>query len=434
MTTISTPSLASIQREKPRCASVRMAYLISQYPAISHTFILREINYLKNNNNLVYTASINAPDRPVEQLTTEEQLEANNTFYIKKAGIWAALKSHLRGFTQSPRTYTNGLRYAIGLAGFDLKKMLWNTFYFTEALMLTQWMQRNTLDHLHVHFATAASTVALIARQLYSFGFSFTAHGPDEFYQVDHYHLSEKIAAADFVCCIGSFARSQLMKLSDPLHWDKFEISPLGVDLDRFAARPTPQETNEHEIICVGRLVPAKGQRILIEACARLIRCGRPIHLRLVGDGPDRIMLEQTVQEWGLNDRIHFEGAVNQDRIRALYERADIFALASFAEGIPVVLMEAMAMEIPCVTTRITGIPELIRDGQDGLLVAPSDSEDLARAIARLLDDKDLRQRIGQQGRLRVGDKYHLAHNTEHLRQIFHRRVGQPTQLKAQAF
>jgi glycosyltransferase involved in cell wall biosynthesis len=216
------------------------------------------------------------------------------------------------------------------------------------------------------------------------------------------------------------------MKLSAPKNWDKFEVCPLGVDPDRFQPISFREAPKPPEVICVGRLVPAKGQHILIKAMAVLRDAGVSVRLRLVGDGPDRASLEAQTRELALEDRIIFEGAVNMDRVKALYRDADIFALASFAEGIPIVLMEAMAMEIPCVTTRITGIPELIRSDIDGILVAPSDEQELAEAIRRLAEDPDLRRSLGQAGRKRVVDKYHLGRNTERLADIFRRRLAPP--------
>ncbi len=181
-----------------------------------------------------------------------------------------------------------------------------------------------------------------------------------------------RVSTAEVVCAIGLYARSQLMKISDPALWGKIKVTPLGVDPSVFTPRVFRAESQVFDVICVGRLVPAKGQHVLLSAVARLLAKGRALTLRLVGDGPDRRSLEAAAQQAGIQDQVIFEGAINQDRIRDLFEKADVFALASFAEGIPVVLMEAMAMEIPCVSTWITGIPELIRDSIDGLLVAPS--------------------------------------------------------------
>ncbi len=406
---------------------IGMGYLVSQYPAISHTFILREVLHLRRANFDIQVASINEPDRPTDQLTEEEQQEAETTFYIKRAGPGRAVGAHLATLLRHPLAYLRGLIFALSLDGADLGRLLWNFFYFTEALLIGRWLQARRLTHLHMHFATAASSVGLIAGRIFPITLSLTVHGPDEFYDVSHYHLTEKIAGADFVCCIGTFARSQLMKLSTPNQWDKFEVSPLGIDPEIFAPRPFREQPSPFEILCVGRLVPAKGQHVLIKAVAHLRDQGRAVHLTLVGDGPDRPSLEAAVCAAGLQENVRFAGAVNQDSIRALYEQADAFSLASFAEGIPVVLMEAMAMEVPCVTTRITGIPELIRHGVDGLLVAPSDADELADELAQLMDNPEKRLQLGRQGRERVVEKYNLPRNVRRLEQIFRRRLEQKT-------
>ncbi len=404
-------------------AQVRLAYLVSRYPAVSHTFILREVRQLRALGFEIHTASINAPDRTAEQLTAEEREETAATYYVKAHGVPGAVIAHLAALGSWPLAYLGGMIFAMRLGGTDLRGLVYSLLYFVEAVMVGRWMEKKKLTHLHVHFATPASNVGLIAAQVYQISFSFTVHGPDEFYDVSHYRLAEKIAGASFICCIGSYARSQLMKLSPTFEWDKFEVSPLGVDSAAFTPRLFRDQPETFELICVGRLVPAKGQHILIAALHRLVQEGRRLHLRLVGDGPDRGSLEEMVKRDGLQERVIFEGAVNQDRIRDLYREADAFVLASFAEGIPVVLMEAMAMEIPCVTTFITGIPELIRDGVDGLLVPPSDVEALAGAISKLMDDAVLRRELGKQGRARVMDKYDLQRNCARLAGIFQRRL-----------
>jgi len=403
---------------------LKLAYLISQYPAVSHTFIHREISYLRQLGMDVKVGSINDPDRADADMTAEEVGEKESTYYVKSHGAFGALQAHLHALFFRPVAYVKGLLFALSLATFDVKKTGFNLLYFVEAIMVGYWMEKNDSEHLHVHFATPASTVGMIASQVFSITYSFTVHGPDEFYNTSEYYLTEKIRRAKFICCIGTYARSQMMKLSLPTDWHKFEVSPLGVDLDKFAPRSIETPSERFEILCVGRLVPAKGQHILVQACQKLIAEGRDIHLRFVGDGPDRACLEQAVYNNKLQGRVTFEGAVNQDKIRAFYNQADVFALASFAEGIPVVLMEAMAMEIPCISTKITGIPELIRDGVDGILVAPSDVGALANAISCLMDDFEHRKMVGENGRKRVAQKYHLQNNTQKLAEIFQRCLG----------
>ena len=403
--------------------SLRVAYLVSRYPALSHAFILREVRGLRARGIAVSVASINDPDRPADRLTDEERDEAAATFYVKRAG-WRGALGALGWAARRPRAAWSALRYALHLGGSDLRRVTYGVFYFLEAAILGRWLAARELSHLHVHFATPAATVGLILTRLAPITLSLTVHGPDEFYDVPGYRLRDKLEAAAFVLCIGHFARSQCRLVAPDADPAKFEIAPLGVDPAQFAPRPARRPAAPFEILCVGRLVGAKGQSVLIEAVDRLTRSGRRVCLRLVGDGPDRDRLQIDVARRHLADVVVFEGGVAQDHIRALYAQADAFALASFAEGIPVVLMEAMAMEIPCVTTAITGIPELIRDGRDGLLVAPSDVAALSAALARLIDDPALARRLGAAGRQRVLDAYHLPRNLDRLAGIFRRRLA----------
>jgi glycosyltransferase involved in cell wall biosynthesis len=400
-----------------------LAYLISTYPTLSMTFVLREVRTLRELGFRVETASINPPDRPADELTQVEVDEAKRTYCVKQHRLSGATVAKLQTVFGNFGGYWRGVGLAFRLAGLDLRRLYLNLMYFIEALMVGQWMKRKGLRHLHVHLASQAASVGLFVRTVFGFGYSLTVHGPDEFYDADRQMLTEKIRAADFLCCISSFARSQLMKLSPYEHWSKFVVSPLGVDPETFAPRPERAAPETFEILCVGRLIPAKGQHILIDAVERLTQEGRQVRLRLVGSGPDETSLREHAARSAAGEYVIFEGAVNQDRIRDFYAAADAFCLPSFAEGLPVVLMEAMAMELPCATTHIAGIPELIRDGVDGLLVPPSDRDALVTALARLMDDAELRQRMGKSGRARVVEHYDLRRSVERLARIFAERV-----------
>jgi colanic acid/amylovoran biosynthesis glycosyltransferase len=402
---------------------IRIAYLVSTYPAVSLTFILREVQKLRSANFEIHVASINPPECAANGMTSAEQSEAAATFYIKREGVRGALSAHSTVFLNSPKAYLMGLCFALRLGGTDLRRLVFAFCYFVEAIILGHWMESQDLRHLHVHFANPASTVGLILSRSFPIKFSVTVHGPDEFYDTLGQNLAEKMAGASFVCCIGQFARSQLMKLSPPSDWGKFEIGPLGVDPQLFAPRPFRAYPDSLELLCVGRLVPAKGQYILLSVIKRLVKSYPNIRLRLVGDGPDRKGLERSIASNGLSQWVTLEGSVNQDRICDYYRQADIFVLPSFAEGIPVVLMEAMAMEVPCVSTFVAGIPELIRNEIDGILVAPSDDQELARAVQRLIDDPELRRRLGAAGRRRIIEKYDLDRNIARLAEIFTNRI-----------
>lgn len=396
-----------------------LAYLVSQYPALSMVFVVREVHKLRKLGFRIDTASINPSDRPAESLTGEEREEYRRTYYVKSHGPIGAAKAHLQTFLTNLGGYCRGLALVLRLGGLDLSRLSFNLMYFTEALMVGQWMRRQRHTHLHCHLGQQAATVGLYVRCVFGFGFSITVHGPDEFYDAKGQYLAQKIAAADFVICISSFARSQLMLLSPRRHWDKFIVTRLGVDPQLFSLPSQKPSKDIFEILCVGRLTPAKGQHILIDAVDHLVQQGRPVRLRLAGSGPDEPSLREHAAHLAQPARVVFEGAVDQDRIRTLDAAADIFCLPSFAEGVPVVLMEAMAMGIPCVTTNITGIPELIRDGIDGLLVAPSDVDALVEALRKLMDDNALCQRLASSARARILEHYDLHRNVQLLASHF---------------
>lgn len=404
----------------------RIGYLVSQYPATNHTFILREIRQLRARGFDIRVASVRGPDRPANQMTAEEREELAQTWRLLPSGTARVLASNARTLLLHPVAYARGLAFALRLAGFDIPNVIRHLAYLAEAVAAGVWVQRQHLRHIHTHFA---STVALLMSKVFPVEISITIHGPDEFTDPVGFHLTEKIAASRFVCAISRYACSQLMKASHYRQWSKFEVCPLGVDPEVFTPRPDASPVRPRpdpfRIISVGRLAPVKGHHILVSAVDRLLREGRSVHVRLVGDGPERASLAEHVARLGLTDRVVFEGALNQDRVRALYRESDCFVLPSFAEGVPVVLMEAMSMAIPCVTTWITGIPELIENGREGLLAPPSDDEAIAACIARLMDDPELRHRIGQAAREKVLRDYNLARNVERLARVFTERAAQ---------
>jgi colanic acid/amylovoran biosynthesis glycosyltransferase len=396
----------------------RVGYLVTQYPATSHTFILREVLGLRKLGFCIETASINAPDRTGSDLTRDEQFEMQSTMYVKRQGPLKAAAALFRLVWTRPRSFFSAFLVALRIGNGSARDAVTNFCYFGEAALLGTWLEQRQLKHLHVHFANAASTVAMITARAYPITFSMSIHGPDEFYEVSRHALREKTDAVSFICCIGSYARSQLMKVSDPVNWPKYRLAPLGVDPTEFHAKPFRPNPPRWEILCVGRLTPAKGQLVLLQALTLLVKEGRSVHCRFIGDGPGRRGLAEFAARELPVETVTFQGSVIPDSVRDYLYQADLFVLPSFAEGIPVSLMEAMSMEIPCISTLITGIPELIRDGIDGLLVSPSDAIELAKSIGRLMDDADLRYRLGIAGRGRVLARFNLPVNVRALAEI----------------
>ena len=386
----------------------RFAYLVSQYPATSHTFLLREIRALRASGFDLMVVSIRPADRAPDLLTPEEREEWSLTRVVKTFPLLRIGVIQLRVFLARPAAYLRGLASAARMAGWNLPKLASHVAYFAEAVVAGHWMWQEGHRNLHSHFS---STVALLASRVFPLRLSLTIHGSDEFIDPEGFRMAEKVAASSLVCAISQFGRSQIMRFSDPRDWDKIKVLPLGVDPELYSPRPFRADPEVFEIVSVGRLAPVKGFPVMLAAVEQLIRDGRRLRLRLAGDGPQRNALAAEIEKRGLAPHVRLEGSLNSDGILRLYRETDIFAQSSFAEGVPVVLMEAMAMEIPCVATRITGIPELIQDGVNGLLVTPSDINELACAISRLMDDPELRRRLGAQGRLQVLERYNLKRN-----------------------
>src|ERR1017187_6015062 len=377
--------------------------------------MLREVRFLRQLGIEIQVASIRNPDRDPGLMTAAEQEEARSTYYVKSSGLFGLVLAHLHTLVSRPA------RYLRGLAGALRNEALSGLFYFIEAVAVGYWMRRHDLSHVHTHYASA---VGVLVGRIFPVTLSIAFHGPAEFEDPAGSRLAEKVRASLFCCAISQYGVSQMMYACGYPEWPKLELTTLGVDPNRFQPRPFRPSPSPFQIICVGRLAPVKGLHLLIWAMAALVKEARHIRLRLAGDGPERVALRQDVENRGLSDHVSFEGNVNQDKLLDLYRESDALVLSSFAEGLPVVLMEAMAMEIPCVATWVNGIPEIVTHETDGLLVPPGDPEALARAVARLMDNAEVRRTLGQRARLKILEKFDLRRNTEHLADVFRRRLN----------
>jgi glycosyltransferase involved in cell wall biosynthesis len=305
---------------------------------------------------------------------------------------------------------------------------LWQAFYAAEALLLVDACRRSGTRHVHAHFANNAADIARLAVRLgrriephRPWSWSFTMHGPTELFDVSRYDLAGKVADADAVACISDFCRSQLLAHADPADAQKLHLVRCGLEPGEYdAVADAPRRERAHtEILCVGRLVPEKGQAVLVDALERLVARGVDARVTFVGDGPARPALERAIAHRDLGDRVTLTGALGAADVRRHYAEADVFCLPSFAEGLPVVLMEAMACGLPVVTTWIAGVPELVRHGDDGLLVPPADAERLADALARLAGDEAQRRRLGAAGRRAVARRHDVDEAGRRLAKLF---------------
>lgn len=396
---------------------LNIAYLASEYPALSHTFIFREIQSLRKQGLKVHTCSIRKSEN-VQQMSDLEKEEAAQTYCIKKTPILEILGMHLWIFLLSPLGYWRMIKKTFKIWRRNPSYLIRSIGYLAEAGILLYWMREKKIKHIHVHFANPASTVTLIACRYGGISFSLSVHGPDAFYNVRENFIKEKLQAALFIRSISHYCQGQLMRLIPHSFWERIHIVRCGVDPEQFRRQSNPANAVP-ELLCVGRLVSAKGQHTLLQACRALADKNRPYHLTLVGDGEDRQSLEQLSQSLGIDQYITFTGAIGQDKVREYYKKADLFILPSFAEGVPVVLMEAMAAGVGVVSTRINGIPELIEHNKEGCLVPSSDVESLVKELQQLLDAPERREQLAEQGRKKVETLYNLEKNTQQMGSLF---------------
>jgi glycosyltransferase involved in cell wall biosynthesis len=385
---------------------------------------MREVLGLRARGVEVHTATVRRAG--ASELMAVDRPEADRTHALLPASPIRLLRAHLRAFGRDwLATLVEALRDSARLAP---RELVWQLAYFSEAVLLLEWMRERGVEHLHAHHGNVGSDVAMIACRLGnrrggSFSWSYTPHGPTEYADVRGHKLALKTARADATVAISDFARSQLMALVDPLHWERISVVHCGVDPAAYSASRAGS-SGPLRILNVARMDWRKGQELLVEAVSML---RTPVQLTIVGDGPARAHVEQRARELGVS--VNFAGAVGQDEMPSYYAAADVFCLPSFAEGVPVVLMEAMASGVPVVATRIAGVPELVEDEVGGLLVPPGRADALATALERLAGDESLRAGLAAAGRAKVRAEFDIAASVAALEELF--RAARATRSRA---
>ncbi|MEQ9459388.1 MAG: glycosyltransferase [Phycisphaeraceae bacterium] len=398
---------------------MRIAYVVNQYPKVSHSFIRREIAALESLGHEVDRYSIRATEGLVD---AADLAEAEKTRVLLRglgpllaAVTWCKLTRPARWVSASFAAWKLGRRSERGL--------LRHLVYLMEAARLMADLAQRPVDHVHAHFGTNSAAVAMLARRLGGPTWSFTVHGPEEFDKVPAIGLGMKMEEADAVVAISSFGRSQLMRWMPAGRWDRIAEVHCGLDAMFLETEPTPIPDTPR-LVCVGRLCEQKGQLLLLEAVARARSAGRTVALVLAGDGEMREEIERRIDELGLRDVVTITGWVDASRVRQEIETSLALVLPSFAEGLPVVLMEAMALGRPVLSTYVAGIPELVRDPENGVLVPAGDVEALTRGIERLVDtDRTTLTEMGAKGRALVLDRHSAVTEARKLVEVFERCV-----------
>ncbi|UYV38732.1 glycosyltransferase [Rhodobacteraceae bacterium D3-12] len=395
--------------------TLRIAYLTGEYPRATDTFIQREVAALRAHGLAVETCSMRRTG-PEHHVGEEQRQEAARTFHVleETRKPLHLISTHFQTLLRSPSSYFKALSLALKTSPGGIKPTLYQLIYFAEAAILARHLRDSGAEHLHNHIAKSSCTVAMLASALSGIPYSFTLHGPDIFFEPIHWRLDEKIKRASFVACISDFCRSQAMSFSRPADWSKLHIIHCGVDPARYAPKPRKRGA---QLLFVGRLAAVKGLPVLFDALSQINHPG--LSLAIIGDGPDRAALERQAQQLGLADKVDFMGYRSQAEVAAMLADTDLLTLPSFAEGVPVVLMEAMAGEVPVVTTQIAGIPELVEHGKSGLLVPPGNMKKLAEAIEEILKNHDTSTKMGQAGRAKVIADFNSTDEANRLAQLF---------------
>jgi colanic acid/amylovoran biosynthesis glycosyltransferase len=410
-----TETIAVLQHGQAQANSA-VAYLVNQYPKVSHSFIRREILALEAMGVAVLrVASRGWDDTLVDHADHEER---RKTHYLLRDGMRPLLAASARAMLASPVRFLRAARLALRMARMSPRPAMVHLAYLAQACRLQELLRREEVAHVHAHFGTNPAEVAMLCAELGGPPFSFTVHGPEEFDSPAGLHLGEKIERAAFVAAVSSFGRSQLYRCVPHAQWPKVKVVRCGID-QRFAEPAPAVSKDSRMLVCVGRLCEQKGQVLLLAAAREMAARGVDFELVLAGDGEMRSELQGLIDTYGLGERVRITGWVSGDEVRSLLLQARGLVLASFAEGLPVVIMEAMALARPVVSTLIAGIPELVRSGQEGWLVPAGDCAALARACTELLEADPRRlEEMGLSARERVLQRHSAQAGARKLAQL----------------
>ena len=400
---------------------MHVAYLINQYPAVSHSFVRREILALEAQGTTVTRMAIRGWNAPLAD--PQDENERQRTRFVLQGGIKGLLGALLREVVAEPAGFWAALVLATRASKGSHRPLLYHWIYLAEACVVAGWLKAGGVEHVHAHFGTNSTDVAMLAGLLCKASYSFTVHGPDEFDRPREVGLAEKIRRAAFVIGISSFTRSQMLRWVERAHWDKIHVVHCGLEA-AFHSDASPEPSAAMRLVCVGRLSEQKGQLLLLDAMRQVLDSGLSFDLVLAGDGDLRPALEARVRHLGLERHVRITGWISGGEVRTELLAARALVLPSFAEGLPVVIMEAMALRRPVVTTFVAGIPELVRNGDCGWLVPAGDVTALAEAIAACLRcSPDTLARMGELARQRVLERHDVDIEAGKLARLFEQSI-----------
>ncbi len=402
---------------------MKLAYFVNGHPKVSHTFIRREILALERLGQPIARFALRGWDDVL--IDPEDQHEQKVTRYVLQRGVVGLLAAAGAFALKHPVRFASGLRMAARMAWHGDRTWLHHGVSLFEAIVLCDWCEADGIEHVHAHFGTNSAEIVLLARALHGPTYSFTVHGADEWDMPRHLKLCEKLQYAEFVVAISAFTKAQMMRWARPQDRDKIHVVHCGLDAPAFESPLTPVPDN-CRIVCVGRLCVEKSQDLLVLAMAELVKRNVEAQLELVGDGPLRPRIEALIEQHGLQQRVSLAGWASSAMVFDKLRASRVMALPSVSEGLPVVIMEALALGRPVVSTYIAGIPELVRDGQEGFLLPAGDLDALANALERALTTPaEVLTRMATGARARVKDRHSIDIEAAKLMTLFHQ-AGSP--------
>lgn len=421
------PGRRPVRPAAPRAADeaspydgLKVGYIMSRFPKVSETFVLNEMVAVEAHGVPVEVYPLLRERQATIHPEVSEWVQRAHFRSFASPALWAA---HLHYLVRRPLRYIATAAKALCCTVGSRKQFVGALGAFPKAVCFAREMQRDGVTHIHAHFATHPALAAWVIHRLTGIPYSFTAHGSD--LHVDRRMLDVKVADAAFAVTISEFNKNIIVRECGEQASPKVKVVHCGVNPGYFMPRRVARDDGRFRLVCVASLEEVKGHRFLIEACRLLTEQGVDLQCDLVGEGPMRTAVETQIRDAGLEGRVRLVGAQPRPEVMNILSHADIAILASHPtregkrEGIPVALMEAMATGLPVVSTRISGIPELVESGVSGVLVPSGDAGALAEAIASLLSDAALRVRMGRAGREKVLKEFDLESNTRQLLSLF---------------
>jgi colanic acid/amylovoran biosynthesis glycosyltransferase len=383
---------------------MKIAYFVNHYPKVSHTFIRREILALERLGFTVERYALRGWDGDL--VDVQDQSERQRTRYVLQRGPLPLLGAILSAALRAPLKFMRAVGLTLRMGWRADRPPVVHLVYLAEACLLRRWISSAGVEHLHAHFGTNPAEVALLIHALGGPPFSFTVHGPEEFDKPELLKLREKVAHSAFAVTISSFGRSQLLRWIDLVDWHKVHQVHCGLDRSFIEVDVSPAP-DVPRLVCVGRLCEQKGQLLLVRAVRKLLDAGIAVELVLAGDGEMRGEIDALIRCLRLESCVRVTGWISGDAVREQILAARALVVPSFAEGLPVVLMEAMALRRPVLSTYVAGIPELVISGANGWLVPAGDEAALVGAMARCLATPSiLLAQMGESARERILERH----------------------------